>query len=245
MHRFPFFLLALLGAFAFDSGHAAAPPLQSSGDEQAAVRQAVQAGHLKPLKEIMATVQKRYPGRVTEVELKRDFGGHPLYEFRVLADDGSSRDVYIDAVDGRDVSKAFRPQVVKPMSEVLRKLTSLYDGRVMEVELERWFDAREVYEVVMLTDDNRLREVIVDARSGKVLQPNSTRILELEKLRPVADVVDTVLARYAGRVLEVEIEQDSNGRRYYEIELRLDNGRLLEVHVDAMTGAVLRAGEMV
>lgn len=244
MFRTAIFALLVLMMIAFGSVSQARQPLAAQAGDQQAVRRAVQAGRLKPLRQIISAAQARYQGSVEEVELERDLRGRALYQLKIVGIDGGKREVYFDAVDGRDVTASFRPTALKPIVEVLRELTRLYEGRVMEIELEHWLDGREVYQVAMLTDQSRLREVIVDARTGKILQPESSRIAGLGELRPVMEVIDIVLSRYPGRVLEVEIEVDGQGRRYYEVELRLKDGRLLEVHADAISGALLRVGEM-
>ncbi|MFT3721442.1 PepSY domain-containing protein [Pseudorhodoferax sp.] len=219
-------------------------PLQ--GTDPQAVRRAVEAGRLQPLATILAAAQKRYPGRVVDVEIERDAGGGPLYRFRVLGADGYSREVYFDAVSGKDVTLAIAgSQRVKPLAEVLRQLQAAgLAGPVVEIELERWADRRQVYEIRVPMDDGRLREMVVDAQTGKVLHLDSVRFAGAQKLRPVAEVLDTVLARYPGQVTEVEIEIDAQGRRYYEVEVRTEDGRLLELHVDAATGALQRAAEL-
>ena len=73
-------------------------------------RQAVMAGRFKPLAEILAAVQTRYDGRVLDVELDRDQAGRNVYEVKLLAADGSRREIHIDAVTGKEVSLTAPPQ---------------------------------------------------------------------------------------------------------------------------------------
>lgn len=55
---------------------------------------------------------------------------------------------------------------------------------------------------------------------------------------PLSDILRQVEARFGGRVLEIELDDD-DGRPIYEIELLDDNGRVLELDVDAVSGAIL------
>lgn len=238
---------ALLAAVLLAPAVSADPSGRPLHDTEAqTVRRAVEAGRLRPLNDILAIAQKRYPGRVVDVEIERGADGAPLYRFRVLGSDGFSREVFFDAVSGKDVTQAAAQNVrLKPLAEVLRQLQAAgIAGPVVEVELERWTDRRQVYEMRMPAEDGRLREIIVDAQTGKVLQYGSARFADAHRLRPVADVLDDVLRRYPGQVTEVEIEIDAQGRRYYEVELRTEDGRMLELHVDAITGALQRAAEV-
>ena len=63
-------------------------------------------------------------------------------------------------------------------------------------------------------------------------------LVESGAIRPLEEVVDTVTARYPGRLLEVELEREE-GRLVYEIELVTEDGEYIEVLVDAETGEVL------
>lgn len=201
----------------------------------------MQSGRLKPLSQIISVAQQRYSGRVIDVELELDDAGRHIYELKLLDDVGRRLVINVDAATGVEVPKTGDVSGTKPLAGVLREVLATNPGRVLEAELEPGPGARLVYEVRIIATDGRLREVIVDARSGRVLQPQSRRMTDTEKLKPAADAIDVALARYPGEVLEVELELDTNGRRYYEVELRLADGRTLEVHVDAETLTIIAA----
>lgn len=55
---------------------------------------------------------------------------------------------------------------------------------------------------------------------------------------PLSAILRQVETRFGGRVLEIELDDD-DGRAIYEIELLDDNGRVLELEIDAVTGAIL------
>ncbi len=55
---------------------------------------------------------------------------------------------------------------------------------------------------------------------------------------PLSVILKTIETRFGGRVLEIELEDD-DGRPVYEIEMLDDHGRVLELEVDAVSGAIL------
>jgi len=55
---------------------------------------------------------------------------------------------------------------------------------------------------------------------------------------PLATVLDWIEARYHGRVIEVELEEE-DGRPTYEIEWLTPQGRVVEFEFDARTGELL------
>lgn len=56
------------------------------------------------------------------------------------------------------------------------------------------------------------------------------------KFKPLADVLAGVRSRHAGEILDVELEQDSEGRHVYEVRLLDRKGRRHTLNFDAMTG---------
>ena len=62
------------------------------------------------------------------------------------------------------------------------------------------------------------------------------------QILPLAEVLARVQAIQPGRVVEVELEQDE-GLMVYEVELVTPDGRLIEVDLDAATGALVEMDE--
>lgn len=58
------------------------------------------------------------------------------------------------------------------------------------------------------------------------------------EILPLADILQQVQRSHPGRVIEVELEF-SDGIRVYEVELVTPDGRLIEVELDARTGAIV------
>jgi uncharacterized membrane protein YkoI len=65
------------------------------------------------------------------------------------------------------------------------------------------------------------------------------RALEERRARPLVDILAAVNDRLGGEVVGVSFER--RGRRYvYEFKVVAPDGRLREVHVDAMTAEILK-----
>lgn len=222
---------------------ASLPALLQAGEHDV-VRRAVEAGQLKPLAEILAKVQAGHPGKVLDVDLERDRKGRRYYEIKLLKGDGQRWEIRVDAETGAELGRqAESAAPLQPLAGVLRKLLAKHPGQVLDVELEQGEDDHPIYEVRIAQDDGRLREIEIDARSGEVLGGRERRLTAMKAIKPLPDLLDMVQARYRGVVHEVELEHDREGRRYYEIELRLPDGRGLELQVDAVDGRILHEEE--
>lgn len=55
---------------------------------------------------------------------------------------------------------------------------------------------------------------------------------------PLEQILARIEARHPGRIVEVELE-DKDGLWLYEIEVLTPEGRLIEIELDARTGAIL------
>ena len=75
----------------------------------------------------------------------------------VLADDD-----YIEAKRLRDSGE------IMPLEEILKNVRRSYPGRILEVELENE-KGRVIYELEILGTDRIVREIYIDAKSGKLL----------------------------------------------------------------------------
>ena len=58
------------------------------------------------------------------------------------------------------------------------------------------------------------------------------------------DLLESLLRRYSGTVLEVELKYDRDEQPVYEIDLRLPNDSLIELTLDPVTGRVLSEEEI-
>lgn len=77
------------------------------------------------------------------------------------------------------------------------------------------------------------------AADGRADQQAARRALERKEILPLPRILTTVGRRVPGDVLKVELER--RGERFiYEVRVLRRDGRVIEVDVDARTGAVLR-----
>ncbi|RKT58574.1 putative membrane protein YkoI [Azonexus fungiphilus] len=234
MKALPFLFILLL----------ALPPL-ARGEEQYAIRRAVEAGQLKPLNEILTRIQSSHPGKVLDVDLERDINGNRIYEITILKNDGQRAKLLVDAVSGselRHASTAANPRI--NMAKALRNLLARHPGNVLELELKQAADQRMIYEVQVILLDGRLREFVIDANSGELIDGNGHRQEVLKNLKPLPDILERLPARYRGVIHEVELEYDQYGRYFYEVEVRLADGRVFELDIDAISGKVLNGEEV-
>ncbi len=67
--------------------------------DQDEARQAVEAGEIRPLTEILQVVGGKLPGEIVGVKLERK-GSQWIYEFRVVDKTGRLFEVYVDARSG-------------------------------------------------------------------------------------------------------------------------------------------------
>ena len=64
--------------------------------------------------------------------------------------------------------------------------------------------------------------------------------LEAGLIRPLSELLAEVERRYAGRVIEAELDRD-DGQWLYQFKLLPNNGRVFTIELDAATGLFLRS----
>ncbi len=214
-------------------------------EEQYVIRRAVEAGQLKPLTEILGQVQKRYPGKVLDVDLERDINGRRIYEITILKNDGQRTKVLADATSGQEIQHDSGPAALNlDMPQALRKLLAQYPGRILGLEIKLASDRRRIYEVQVILQDGRLREFVIDAANGELIDASGHRQDALRRLMPLPDILGALNTHYRGTIQEIELEYDQDGRYFYEIEIRLTDGRVFELDVDAISGKLLNGEEV-
>ena len=66
------------------------------------------------------------------------------------------------------------------------------------------------------------------------------RAVERGELLPLAKILASAAKTHSGRVLDVELERD-DGRYLYEIDVLLNDGRVIELTFDGRTGELLES----
>lgn len=93
-----------------------------------------------------------------------------------------------DAPRGSDQDRARAARAsgeVLPLARLLALVERDFEGRIIEVELERE-DGRLVYELELLLPDGRVVELEYDARSGELVKLEGTRLETVFKPRAKA-----------------------------------------------------------
>lgn len=219
-------------------------PSAAHAEEQYVIRRAVEAGQLKPLSEILSAVQAAHPGRVLDVDLERDRRGQRVYEITILKDNGQRTKILVDAVSGAEARQPAGPRGRVPIAKVLRDLLARHPGHVLELELKQDAEQRLIYEIQLILRDGRIREFVVDALSGEPIGGEGHRREMLSRLLSLPEILDRLPANYRGVMQEIELEYDQHGKYFYEIEVRLADGRVLELDVDAVSGSILNGSEV-
>jgi len=161
---------------------------------------------------------------------------------KLLDANGRRREIHIDAVSGQEVRRSSSGNV-SSLPEMLRRVLARYPGLVVDVDLERGRQGREVYQVRVRQDDGLVRGVFVDAASGELLSDMGS-MDPGNDMKSLPELLDVVLQRYPGTVLEAELKYDRDTRPVYEVDLRLLNDTLIEVTLDPVTGRVLDEEEI-
>ena len=211
------------------------PLSTATADEQASVRRAVEEGRLRPLTEIIAVVQARYPGRVMEVDLERQGSGRYVYEIELLTPERRKLEIKVDGATGNILeTEGVDGRAFLSLPVLLRKVLEAYPGHVIDVEFEHG-----LYQVEVARDDGTHVQVNVDPLDGYITRDDA-RDIHLSRMLPMPEALEGVLKRYQGVVLEGELERSPDGSHYYEFEIQHDGEDITTLHVDAFTGEVLR-----
>jgi len=86
---------------------ALAGPVVAQSDQQRA-RDAMQAGRIRPLQEILVQVHRRFPGRILNAWLEEGRAGLWIYRLKLLDFQGNIVGVVVDARNGQ-ILQAFGP----------------------------------------------------------------------------------------------------------------------------------------
>lgn len=84
-------------------------PSHANDDDHEQARQALQAGQILPLSQILARQHKDHPGQVLEVELERE-DGRWVYELKVLQADGQLLKLELEAQSGATLKRKVKPR---------------------------------------------------------------------------------------------------------------------------------------
>ena len=225
---------------------AALNPVAAQTDQQRSVREAVSSGRYKPLADILRIAEQHIPGRVLEVEMETSRVYGPVYEIEVLDHSNRKREIKLQAETGQLVELDDTPVAqsgLMPLPSILRQLAQQHPGQVVEAELQASQQQQAVYELKLLQPDGQQQALVVDARSGAILRGAPNPGQAAGQMLPLEQILERLLDQFPGTVMEVELERErshSGDTWYYEIDIRLQQGGTMELHVDPHNAAVLR-----
>lgn len=219
----------------------AAPPGMAA--EQDAARRGVLNGQLKPLNSVIAEISRQYNGRVIDVETERGRKGELRYEIKLIDAQGRKHEVLVDAATGAVVAQEsdWPTQPVGPaqMARYIKRLEQRFGARVSEVEFERDAQGQAVYEVKLSEKPAGQMKLLMDVSTGEVIHAPQGAAPKAS-IKPMWAMLESLHPRFAGLVMEVELETDHRRQPHYSVELLQPNGHKLELEVDAVTLQVLR-----
>lgn len=111
-------------------------------------------------------------------------------------------------------------------------------------------DGKAQYEIDITGTDGKSHEAECDAKTGKITETEGEVAADDPKFTSQAKVsldtaLKTALAKHPGAVMKIEYEVESDGSIAYEFDIKTADGKLLEVEVDAITGKLGNAEEVV
>jgi uncharacterized membrane protein YkoI len=138
----------------------------------------------------------------------------------------------------------------RPLSAAIRVAEATTNGKAFEGSLEE-VDGATVYEITTLTGDLATK-VSIDPTSGKVLETNdeSAMAKQIRKDAAIANLstgkisllaaISTAESAAGGQAIEADLV-DENAGPVFEIEVANAEGAVTNVHVDGVSGAVLKS----
>jgi uncharacterized membrane protein YkoI len=121
-------------------------------------------------------------------------------------------------------------------------------GHVVKVEL-KLEDAREVYEFDIRGVDGKDWDLECVKATGEIVEieqevdhPNHPLFKKNVKVNE-REARKTALARFPGKIIEVEYEIEANGRSSYEFDIDTINGREIKLEIDATSGEIVEINE--
>lgn len=132
-----------------------------------------------PMQDIITRFESEYSGRVVEIELEHK-DTHDEYEIELIDAKGIKWKIDVDAHTGEVLKRERDKRVAAtadslifeghiPMQEIISRVEQEYNGRVVEIELERE-SYHDEYEIKLLDAQGVKWKIEIDAHSGELLK---------------------------------------------------------------------------
>lgn len=132
-----------------------------------------------PMQDIITRFEEEYSGRVIEIELEHE-NTHDEYEIELIDAEGVKWKIDVDAHTGEVLKRERDKRVAAtadslifqghiPMQEIISRVEQEYNGRVIEIELERE-SYHDEYEIKLLDAQGVKWKIEIDAHSGELLK---------------------------------------------------------------------------
>jgi uncharacterized membrane protein YkoI len=132
-----------------------------------------------PMQDIISRFEQEYDGRVVEIELEHE-NTHDEYEIELIDAQGIKWKIDVDAHTGEVLKRERDKRVAAtaeadifeghiPMQEIISRVEKEYNGRVIEIELERE-SYHDEYEIKLLDAQGEKWKIEIDAHSGELLK---------------------------------------------------------------------------
>ncbi len=185
-------------AFADDKGQAA----NHLSEVQERARALVEAGRVRPLREIVKVLRERVDGEIIDVELLQIGGGY-FYRFKVLAADGYVNEYFVDAKTPevltlpqarerfpKDITELESKQTTSDANPpgpklniadlpprlrfVMQDLQKRVDGKIVDFDFRRVGNSL-IFVFDLRTDKGQTSRFFVHARTGEIRTPDEAR----------------------------------------------------------------------
>jgi uncharacterized membrane protein YkoI len=129
-----------------------------------------------------------------------------------------------------------------------KAVTEQVKGEIVKIELEKK-NGKDIYEINVKSADGAKWEFKCDKASAKILEkdrelPNAEHpAFTAQKKIDEAQARKIALEAYPGTITKVEYEIEKDGTAIYEFDIDLNDGREMEVEVDAATGKIVKTKE--
>lgn len=191
--------------------------------------------------EIKDFVSKQYPGKITEIELDKEFN-KKVYEVEVEGEK-KEYEIKIDANSGevlqineKTLKKAEKKTETKNNLVVKEKKdTKKQDKKEKETKQENKTEKQK--ETRQKNKTEKQKETKQENKSEKQKKQTSNKNKNKKTVIDRDEASRIALNQFSGTIEEIELDED-DGRLIYEIEIEA-NDKDAEIEIDAYTGEVL------